>query len=324
MPTRPDKEAEKLRQAELRLANRMAEDQAKATEKIRQDTIRAAQKLRQAEIRLAARMAEDAAKEAEHLAKAEEKAAARLARAKAREAREARRHWRKQPIQRGIKIDLLAEAREAAEWRRKHPLKRTAWICGFSICVMLLWLLELHLALNLNQMKIRNLEKRYGVVRRRVSLSKDAVTKSVEINKRLTALDRLETNRFLWAPLLNSLQKTMIDDIQVTRLTGRQSYTSEAAHSFTLGSRKIEAPGDIVEHISLFIEAKDMSPDELSYIKYKESLGNCEYFSQNLRSREGFILEGVLKPTAPGKLDRSNEFSKFVLSAHFPEVRRRQ
>src|SRR5580658_5492111 len=176
MPTRPDKQAEKLRQAELRLANRMAEDQARATEKIRQDTIRAAQKLRQAEIRLAARMAEDAAKEAEHLAKAEEKIATRLARAKAREAR---RYWRKRPIQRGIKIDLLAEAREAAEWRRKHPLKRTAWICGFSICVMLLWLLELQLAINLDQMKTRNMEERYGVVRRRVSVSKDAVAGSV-------------------------------------------------------------------------------------------------------------------------------------------------
>jgi hypothetical protein len=321
MPTPPDKEAEKLRQAELRVANRMAEDQAKATEKIRQDTIRAAQKLRQAEIRLAARMAEDAAKEAEHLAKAEEKIAAKLARAKAREAR---RYWRNQPIQRGIKIDLLAEAREAEEWRRRHPLKRTAWICGFSICVMLLWLLELQLAINLDQKKTRNMEERYGVVRRRVSVSKDAVAGSVEINKRLAALDRLETNRFLWAPLLNSLQKTMIDHIQVTRLTGRQSYTSERGHIATMGSRKVQVPGDIIEHFDLFIEAKDMSPDELTYIKYKEILAKCDYFSQSLRSSDGFILEGVLRPFALAKLNSSNEFTKFVLSAHFPEVRRSQ
>ncbi len=319
MPTRPDKEAEKLRQAELRLANRMAEDEAKATEKIRQDTIKAAQKLRQAEIRLAARMAEDAAKEAEHLAKAEEKIAARLARAKVREAR---RYWRKQPIQRGIKIDLLAEAREAEEWRRKNPLKRTAWICGFAICVTLLWLLEQQLTINLDQKRTRNLEERYGAVRRRVSVSKDAVASSVEINKRLAALDRLETNRFLWAPLLNCLQKTMIDHIQVTRFTGRQSYTSERGHTATMGSRKVQVPGDVVEQISLFIEAKDMRPDELSYIKYKESLGKCDYFSKNLRSRDGFILEGVLRPFAVAKLNSSNEFTKFVLSAHFPEVRR--
>ncbi|HTA29664.1 MAG TPA: hypothetical protein VK731_04235 [Candidatus Cybelea sp.] len=319
MPIGPNKAAKKLRQAEIRLAARMAKDQAGAAEMLRQEVVKAAEKRRQMEMRLAARMAEDAAKEAEMLARVEDRKEAKLAKARAKVAK---KYWRHQLNQRGIKIDLLAEAREAEERRRNHPIKRAAWIAGFCVSVMLLWLLELQLAINLSQMKSRNLEKRYGAVRRRDSAAKDYIMKNAEINKRVAALDRLETNRFLWAPLLNALQKTMIDDIQVTRMSGEQKYTAEGPRTIGAGSRKAVVPGDIVERISLSIEAMDVSRDELSYIKYKESLDRCDYFVKNLGGRDGFILEGVLMPAGASKLDPSNRFTKFVLGARFPELRR--
>jgi hypothetical protein len=268
---------------------------------------------------LAARMAEDEANQAEKLAEAEAKQAAKLAKA---EAKAAKKYWRHQPVQRGIKIDLLAEAREAEERRRNHPVKRAAWIAGFCVSVVLLWLLDLQLAINLSQMKARNLEKQYGAARSSGAAATDFMINSAEINKKLAALDRLQTNRFLWAPVLNALQKTMIDDIQVTRLTGKQTYATEAPRTIESASRKVAVPGDVVEHISLSIEANDRSSDELSYLKYKEILGQCEYFVNGLGNRDGFILDGVLKPPALAKLAPSNVFTKFVISSRFPAVRR--
>ncbi len=313
MPTEPDHEGDKL-------PARMAEDQAKAEETAQSEELhKASEQRRQVELNLAARMAEDEAKEAEKLAEADAKKAAKQAKASVKEAK---KYWRNQPVQRGIKIDLLAEAREAEERRRNHPVKRAAWIAGFCVSVMLLWLLELQLAVNLSQMKARNLEKQYDAVRQKGGAATDNMVTGGEINKKLAALDRLETNRFLWAPLLNALQKTMIDDIQVTRLTGKQTFASGAPSTVGPASRKVVVPGDIVEHISLSIEANDRSSDELSYLKYKEMLGQCSYFVNDLGSRDGFILDGVLKPPAAAKLDPTNEFTKFVISSRLPDVRR--
>jgi hypothetical protein len=322
MPIEPDKGEEKLRQAEHRLTARMAEDEAKAAEKLRQDAVKAAEKLRQAELRLAARMAEDEAKAAARMAKAQAKAVKKMAKA---QAKAAKKYWQNRPVKRFIKIDLLAEAREAEERWRNHPIKRAAWIAGFCVCVMLLWLLELQLAINLSQMKSRGLEKRFGAIRGKDAKAKDYMLKGAEIDQKLAALDKLTTNRFLWAPLLNALQKTVIDDIQVTRLSGEQKYTREEARTFGTGARKVVVPGDVAERTSLRIEAKDKSPDEQSYLKYKESLSSCDYFVKNLRSRDGFVLEGVLtKLPANTKPGSSNQFITFVLSSRFPVVRRGQ
>jgi len=263
-------------------------------------------------------MAKAEAKAAKKLATTEAKAAKKLAKA---QARAAKRYWRTRPVKRGIKIDLLAEAREAEERWRNHPIKRAAWIAGFCVSVMLLWLLELQLAINLSQLKSRSLEKRFADIRGRTARAHDYLLKSAEIDQKLAAMDRLATNRFLWAPLLNALQKIMIDDIQVTRLTGDQKYTIEGPRTFGTGSRKVVVPGDIVERTSLHIEARDKSTNEQSYLKYKDSLSSCDYFVNNLRSRDGFILEGVLNLPDPGKSGASNQFVTFVLSSRFPVVR---
>jgi hypothetical protein len=277
-----------------------------------------AAKLAKAEAKAAIKLAKTEAKAAIKLARAQAKAAKKLAKAKGKAAE---KFWGNYAVKRGIKIDLLQDARDEEERRRRNPVKRAAWIAGFCVCVMLLWLLDLQLAINLSQMKSRSLEKRFGAVRARDAAAQIHLINSAEINRKLAALDKLTTNRFLWAPLLNALQKIMIDDIQVTRLTGDQKYTKEDPRTFGTGARKVVVPGDIVERNSLYIEGRDKSPDEQSYLKYKESLSSCDYFVNHLRSRDGFILEGVLKLPAPAKPDSSNQFITFVLSSHFPVVR---
>ena len=50
------------------------------------------------------------------------------------------------------------------------------------------------------------------------------------MDRKLSALEALSTNRFLWAPVLNALQKTMVDHVQVTKLKGDQAFLREDGH----------------------------------------------------------------------------------------------
>jgi len=285
------------------------------------DAIKAAQKLRKAEVRMAEKLAKAEAKAAEKLAKTEAKAAQKLAKA---EAEAAKKRLLIKPVKRAVRIDLLAEVRAERERRRNDPVKRAAWIGGFCVSVMLLWTLKLQVDLNFGRAEYHRLAKRYSEVRvKHATLTNDLIA-SAAIELKLAKLDRLTTNRFLWAPLLNALQTIMVEDIQVIRLTGDQKYLKEDPRTIGAGSHKTVVPASVVERISLYIQARDVSSNELSYLEYKDSLDGCDYFVTNLRRRQGFILEGVLKPPAHGQSDPASQFTFFVLSSHFPEARHSQ
>jgi hypothetical protein len=221
-----------------------------------------------------------------------------------------------------IRINLLAEAQEAEEFRRKDPVKRAIWIASFCVCVVLLWVLKLQLDIYFTQTEYNSVNKVFAEMNAKYAAVTNNMIKTALIDQKLAALDRLNTNRFLWAPLLNALQKTMVDDIQVTHLSGEQRLAREEARQIGSGSTKATIPGGIVERISLHIEAKDMNPSQQDYTKYKESLCNSDYFVKNLKRRDGFVLDGTLSPPSVDPTDPSRQFVIFALVSHFPEVRR--
>jgi hypothetical protein len=145
-----------------------------------------------------------------------------------------------------------------------------------------------------------------------------------DMERKLAALDRLTTNRFLWAPVMNALQQTMVDDVQVTALRGEQSYLKEEGHDVGSGSTQRHIPGAIVEKVSLFIDGKDDNPKDQDYNKFKESLCNFDFFVKALGRKDGFILDGTLSTPAVDPADPSKQFVTFSLASHFPEVRRNE
>lgn len=221
-----------------------------------------------------------------------------------------------------IRINLLAEAQATEELRRKDPVKRAIWIASFCVCVVLLWMLKLQLDVHFSLSEYASIEKQYTKISSNYGAVTNNLIKTAQVERKLAALDRLTTNRFLWAPLLNALQKTMVDDIQVTRLSGEQIFTKEEPQTVGTGPSKKVLPGSVVEKISLHIEARDMNPNEQGYIKYKESLCNFDYFSKNLKRRDGFILDGTLSSPAADPSDPTKQFVTFALVSHFPEARR--
>ena len=143
-----------------------------------------------------------------------------------------------------------------------------------------------------------------------------------EVERKLSQLDYLSTNRFLWGPVLNALQQSVIEQVQVTKLSGEQTYAREDSHIVNVGTTRKVIPAVTTEKISLSIAAKDLKPNDQNYTKYKESLCSYSYFAKRLGRRDGFVMDGVLSQLTIDPLDPNRQFVTFTLATHFPEVHR--
>jgi hypothetical protein len=221
-----------------------------------------------------------------------------------------------------IRINLLAEAQAAAEMRRKNPVKRGIWIGSFLVCVVVLWIAKLQLDISFEKHSYNNIEADWKSKMAKYSAVTNEQAKIGEVERKLAQLDYLSTNRFLWAPVLNALQKTMVDQVQVTRLRGEQVYVKEEGRDIGSGSSHKHIPGAMIEKVSLSIEAKDLRPNDQNYTKFKESLCTFDFFASRLQRRDGFVMDGVLGPLTVDPVDPNKQFVTFTLASHFPEARR--
>jgi hypothetical protein len=221
-----------------------------------------------------------------------------------------------------IRINLLAEAQANEELRRKDPVKRSAWIAGFFVSLVLLWILKLQCDIWFDQKDLARINGRWTEIKSNYAAVTNNVLKTAEIDQKLAALDELETNRFLWAPVLNALQKTVINDVQVLHIKGQQIYAKEDARQIGNSAGSKTVPASMTEKISLFIDAKDCNAGQENYTKYKEALCESEFFVKSLGRRDGFVIEGTLSQPTADPSDPSRTFITFALVSHFPEVRR--
>ncbi|HEY3853664.1 MAG TPA: hypothetical protein VGO67_04640 [Verrucomicrobiae bacterium] len=221
-----------------------------------------------------------------------------------------------------IRINLLAEAQAAEELRRKDPVKRGVWIAGFLVCLVLLWLLKLQCDIWFDQKDLAQINGRWTEIKANYAAVTNNEIKTAEIDKKLAALDNLSTNRFLWAPVLNALQKCVVNNVQVTRFVGEQTYTAEAAHDVGSGATKKTVPGGMVEKVSLFIDARDSDANQQNYTRFKESLCGDDFFVKKLERRDGFVFDGTLSTPTADASDPGRAFITFRLASHYPEVRR--
>jgi hypothetical protein len=221
-----------------------------------------------------------------------------------------------------IRINLLAEEQAAEDLRRKNPVKLACWIGGFLVTVVLLWILDLQLEIGDSKKTYNTIEQSWTNNTARYAAVTNNLARTAQLEVKLAALDRLATNRFFWAPVLNALQQTMINDIQVIRITGAQKYTKEDARTPGTGSSAKRIPGSVTESVSLLIEAKDFNPNAQNYNKFKETLCNYDFFVKNLGRKDGFVLDGTLSAPTVEASDPNRQFVTFKLASHWPDVRR--
>ena len=237
-----------------------------------------------------------------------------------------------------VRINFLSEAIAAEEERRNDPVKRSMWIGVFCVFLVLLW----YSTLLFEQMVVSSrLEEKKTEWSRLEPSNKDLREASNGIRDamaKITALDRLSTNRFLWAPVLNAIQYTMVEDrVQLVRLNGQQSYvvllppkedpkkkTSAPGEKAAPAPKKKKkaTPASSTEKVLLTLDARDVgAQSEQNFNAFIDAIGQSPYFKANLETG-GLRLAKLLPPTSEGG-SADKAFTLFTVECKFPDKERK-
>lgn len=222
-----------------------------------------------------------------------------------------------------IRLNLLAEAQAAEEVRRRDPVKRGIWIAGLLVALMLVWSSSLQVRAVMIRSKLSGLEARVASqTNEYVSVLSDQ-TKWIETGRKLDALNQLTTNRFLYGSLLNALQQTTVDYVQLVHLRVDQTYvyTQEIkSRTNTTGRTVPGKPATATEKIVITLEAKDSSPNPGDQVnKYRQTIASNPFIESLLGKTNEVKLARYSTPTAiPGQPG----FVSFALECTLPEKTR--
>jgi len=222
-----------------------------------------------------------------------------------------------------IRLNLLAEAQAAEEARRRDPVKRAAWVSALIIVVTLVWSSSLQLKAILINSEVSRLEVQIKSQANEYRQILDHQNRAADTKNKLEALRNLSANRRLQGNLLNALQKTTVDDVQLLRLRLEQTYVYfEGTKART--NEDIIIPGKpptSTEKTLLTLEGTDSCAnpgDQLN--KYKDALAANAYFKQVLLKTNGISLKNL----APPQISPFNSKLSvaFTLECRYPEKTR--
>ncbi len=223
-----------------------------------------------------------------------------------------------------IRINLLAESQALEDQRRRDPVKRAILLGVFLGVGLLAWSGWLQarafkdkLALNALEAQIRSHTNEFLVVM-------ENKKKLDDINQKLNALHQLTTTRLLNGNILNALQHTIIDDVQLVRLKTQHEYapTEEVkAKTNSVGRAIPGKPATITEKVTLILEARDSSPNPGDQVnKYQESIADCSYFQKLLGKTNAVRLKEYGTRSQGG--EGGKPYVPFTLECRFPEKTR--
>ncbi len=216
-----------------------------------------------------------------------------------------------------IRINLLAEEQAALEMKRRDPVKRAIWVCAFVVCLVLVWILSLQAKIMQAKSALETAQTQWQRMEKQDSLIKTNLTASAEMERKLKALNQLATNRFTWTKVLNALQFSMVDNIQVTEVNMDQSYYLAPPKKDAEG-KKIIAPATSTERISMVIKGDDFAADsEGNHTRFMEAIARNPYFQQNLKKPDPF--KAVERSRSASTQAGSRKTGTFSFQCQFPE-----
>ena len=218
-----------------------------------------------------------------------------------------------------IRVNLMAEAQALEEARRRNPVKLGIWIAGFFVALVGLWIAKVQMDIYFAKNDLAQLNAQWRADEAKYIGVTNNENQITAIKGKIAALEHLHTNRFLWGPVLNALQQTVVDQVQVTHIWGLQIIEREANRS--VAGKTILGTANF-EKIKLSIAGKDYSPSAEGYKNYEDTLNHFDFFAKKMGGREGFTIEGAPSQKfqeAPGS---SREFRNFTLTNQFPDIRR--
>jgi hypothetical protein len=222
-----------------------------------------------------------------------------------------------------IRLNLLAEAQAAEDQRRRDPVKRALWISALLIALMLVWASSLQLKAMIANSELSKVGAQMNANTNKYNEVIEKQTKIGDLNHRMISLHSLSTNRFLNGDLLNALQQSVLDDIQLSQLRVEQSYalyegTKNKTNENTVVRGK---PATSTENIVLTLDGSDSSASPgLEVARFKELLSTNAYFQANLGSTNQPKLKSLSAPQVSPETGRAMVL--FSLECRFPSKTR--
>jgi len=210
-----------------------------------------------------------------------------------------------------IHVNLLAEMQEADELRRRDPIKR-AIFGGISLmAVALMWDALVEVKVLLAEAQLTGVQQ---AIDAKTSAYQHAAVdlKSIAAGKnKLNQLDKLQTARFLQGSLLDVLQHSVVDGVQLTRMRVTQSYASVQRTTPDGGS----VSSFVNEDITLHLDAQDSSANPGDMVNtFKETLNEQPYFQAMLGKTNELELTG---PPSVLQTDAGKPYVTFALECNF-------
>ena len=221
-----------------------------------------------------------------------------------------------------IRLNLLAEAQAAEDLRRRDPVKRAIWFAALLVVLMLVFSSFLQLRATLARSELSRVESQISSHTNAYQQVLDNRNKIAEVKQKLDKLRQLASNRFLNGALLNALQQTTVEDVQLLRLRADLTYLcAEGTKSHTNDDGVLikGRPATDTEKIHLTLEGNDSSPnpgDQLN--KFKQVLAAHPYFKQMLTKTNAISLKNLSPPQVSPTSGKPCVV--FTLECRYPEV----
>jgi len=218
-----------------------------------------------------------------------------------------------------IHINLLAESQALEDMRRRDPVKRAIWIGGIVGALVLAWSGYLQAKAMVVRGEVSRLEAQAKARETAYKQIREHEKKLEAANHKLFSLQRLAANRFLNGTVLDALQHTTVDDVQLMHLKIANDYEPiaeiKAKTNATTGHVTPAKPAMVTEKITVTLDGKDNSGDQ-QVIKFKEAIGDCSYF-QSVLGKTNAVRMTNIQPPQTGN-DGKN-FRLFTLECKYPE-----
>jgi hypothetical protein len=223
-----------------------------------------------------------------------------------------------------IRLNLLAEAQAAEDMRRRDPVKRALWLAALIVALMLVWSSFLQLRATLANSDVTRVEAQMTARTNEFQQVLENQAKSREIDGRLRVLRQLASNRFLNGNLLNCMQQTTVEDVQLIRLRVEQAYAVTAGTKSSTNDEGVVSPGrppTSTEKTVLNLEGIDSAPNPGDQVgRFKGALAANTYFKTMLVKSNAVNLKSLSPPqVAPVS---GKPCVMFTLECRYPEKTR--
>ena len=216
-----------------------------------------------------------------------------------------------------IRINLLAESQALEEMRRRDPVKRAIWGAVVIGAMVLGWSGYLQARAVGAKVELSHLEATLRAHTNDFYQVLENKRKLDDTNMKLIRLQQLATNRFLNGTVLDALQHTTVDEVQLIRARISHEYiVVERTDNKTNSDGLILSrgkPASSTEKVTLTLDARDNSGGEQT-IKFRDAIAGCSY----VRSVLGKTNE-VKLTSSQTLVNEGKNVVQFTLECRYPE-----